>query len=187
MSQLTLAPMPRFREVSNVGAPLAGGKLYTAQPGTVAGPAQAFPKATYSDDSGTVANTNPIIMDASGRAGVWLSGAYSMALYDSNDVLIYSEPQVYSGISTSGSGTAISTTVIFGDATLATYNVSILAATDPAAPDVYEISKTDASANFVHITPATGTVLRQASFDLENQGESIRLKKYANLNDWMKG
>ena len=187
MSQLTLSPMPKFHEVSNVGAPLSGGKLYTAQPGTVAGPTQVFPKATYTDDSGTVPNTNPIILDASGRADVWLSGAYSMALYDANNVLIYSELQVYSGISTSGAGTAISTTVIFGDATLATYNVSILAANDPAAPDVYEISKTDASANFVHIVPATGTVLRLPTFDLENQGESIRLKKYANLNDWMKG
>ena len=187
MSQLTLSPMPKFREVSNVGAPLAGGKLYTAQPGTVAGPTQTFPKTTYSDNAGTVPNTNPVILDASGRADVWLSGAYSMALYDATNVLIWSEPQVYSNISTSGAGTALSSTVIFGDATLATFNVSLLAANDPAAPDVYEISKTDASANPVRITPATGTVLRLASIDLTGEGESIRLKKYVNLNDWMKG
>ena len=187
MSLTTLCPMPRFREFSNAGAPLAGGQLYTAQPGTVAGPAQSFPKATYTGPTEGVANTNPVVLDAAGRADVWLSGAYSMALYDSNNVLVWSESNVFSNQSSAGAGQAAATTFLFGDATLATDNITILAANDPSAPDIYEISKLDASANLVHITPATGTIAGLPSYDLVVQGEPVRLKKYVATNNWMKG
>ena len=33
-----------------------------------------FLKSTYTDSSGTVVNTNPVILDANGEADVWLSG-----------------------------------------------------------------------------------------------------------------
>ena len=187
MSNLTLAPMPKYREFSSAGAPLSGGKLYTAQPGTVAGPSQSYPKTTYADSVGGAANTNPIILDSAGRANVYLLGAYSMSLYDPLDVLIWSNENVYSNVSSGGAGVAASTAFVFGDATSATYNADILAANDTNAPDVYEISKLDASANPVRITPATGTVDGQAFIDLEVQKQSVRLKKYVPTNDWMRG
>lgn len=180
MSLTVLSPVPKSRETDNAGRPLAGGLLYTAQPGTVAGPGQSFPKSTYTDASGQTANTNPVIYDASGRADVWLSGSYAMALYDADGVLIYSEDNV-SGV---GSGTSGSTTQIFGDATLAAYNANILAANDPTAPSYYEIFKTDNSANPVTITPATGTVQGQVSIDLTTQGDGIRLVKSPDDNNW---
>jgi hypothetical protein len=187
MSSLTLAPMPVYREFSNAGTPLAGGKLYTAQPGTVAGPSQSFPKVTYSDNAGQNPNTDPVILDSAGRANIYLLGAYSMALYDALNVLIWSNLNVYSNVSGGGGGTAISTSFIYGDATTATYNASILAANDVDAPDVYEISKLDSSANPVRVTPITGTIDGMAYYDLENEKESVRFKKYTPTNNWMRG
>jgi hypothetical protein len=187
MPLTTLAPAPFFREFTNAGVPLVGGKLYTAQPGTTAGPDQSYPKNTYTDSGSAILNDNPVVLDSAGRAGVWLLGVYSMALYDANDVLIWSNDNVYSNVSSGGAGAAASTAFVFGDATSAAYNANILSANDPSAPDVYEISKLDASANPVTIAPATGTVLGAASFDLTSQGEHIRLVKYAATNDWMRG
>src|SRR5689334_1664017 len=135
MSLTALCTALTYREFTNTGAPLAGGKLYTAQPGTVAGPAQASPKATYTDGTGATPNANPVVLDAAGRADVWLLGAYSMALYDANGVLIKSKDQV------TGTGGGLDvTTYIYADATAGLYNANILAANDPAAPGIYEIS-----------------------------------------------
>lgn len=77
MSQYTLLPEPKIQFFGNNGLPLNGGYLYTYVTGT-----PGVQKATYSDYSGTTANTNPIILDAYGRASVWLStGAYLMQLW----------------------------------------------------------------------------------------------------------
>lgn len=63
------------------GDPLAGGKLYTYEAGTTT------LKTTYTDSTGSSANTNPIILDSAGRATVWLdTGSYKFVLDDSADV-----------------------------------------------------------------------------------------------------
>lgn len=60
----------------NAGAPAAGFKLYTYDSGTTT------PKATYTDQAGTIPNTNPITLDADGMCELWLgSGEYTLALY----------------------------------------------------------------------------------------------------------
>lgn len=65
------------------GDPLSGGKLYTYEAGTTT------PKGTYTDSSGSSANTNPIILDSAGRASIWLdTGTYKFILDDSSDVNI---------------------------------------------------------------------------------------------------
>jgi hypothetical protein len=46
----------------NNGVPLNGGLLYAYQAGS------STPLATYTDINGTVANSNPIVLDASGRS-----------------------------------------------------------------------------------------------------------------------
>jgi hypothetical protein len=59
----------------SAGDPLAGGCLFTYSAGTLT------PLATYTDSTGLVTNTNPVILDAAGRgtspsggsADVWLS------------------------------------------------------------------------------------------------------------------
>ena len=61
-----LSPSPKQQFFTAGGVPLVGGKLYTYAAGT------STPLATYQDSSGTVSNTNPIILDSRGEANVWL-------------------------------------------------------------------------------------------------------------------
>ena len=59
---------------TNTGAVLTGGKLYTYAAGTT------VPRITYTSSAGTVANPNPIILDAAGRVPggeIWLLNSYS--------------------------------------------------------------------------------------------------------------
>ena len=68
------------------GAPLAGGLLYTYNAGTTT------PVSTYTSRSGAAYNTNPIVLDASGRtpSEIWLEGGvlYKFVLKDSTFVQI---------------------------------------------------------------------------------------------------
>jgi hypothetical protein len=177
-------PMIRFYDTYPTGAPLVGGKLYTSQPGTVAGPGQSFPKATYTDSSGTVPNANPVILDGSGKATVWLSGNYSMVVYDATGILIESQNNV--GGSGGGSGAGGGDNVSFNDASLATVNVAIPSANDLAAVSVL-VFKTDNSGNPAVITPVTGTILGQPTYNLTSQNEWVRLIPQAAGNDWKRG
>jgi hypothetical protein len=73
---------------TNTGAVLTGGKLYTYAAGTTT------PQTAYTTGAGTVAWTNPIVLDAAGRVSgsgeIWLTDGitYKFVLKDSNDVLI---------------------------------------------------------------------------------------------------
>jgi hypothetical protein len=53
----------------NNGAPLAGGLLYTYAAGTTT------PQATYTTSAGSIANSNPIVLDSAGRTAneIWLT------------------------------------------------------------------------------------------------------------------
>lgn len=78
-----ICPYVFFQLLDDNGEPLSGGKLYTYEAGT------STPKATYTSSDESAANANPIILDSSGRADVWLeSGAYKFVIDDSNDVLV---------------------------------------------------------------------------------------------------
>jgi hypothetical protein len=82
-----------FQFFSNEGLPLAGGKLQTFQAGSTT------PLATYTDSSGLIANTNPIILGTSGRPPetIWLSDGffYKFVLSDANDVVIQTYDNLY--------------------------------------------------------------------------------------------
>jgi hypothetical protein len=53
--------------MDNNGALLAGGKVYTYQAGTTT------PLATYTDNTGGTPNTNPLVLDSSGRGDLWFA------------------------------------------------------------------------------------------------------------------
>lgn len=73
------------------GNPLSGGRLYTYDAGGTT------PKATYSDAAGSVLNANPVVLDAAGRATVFLDGTtYRFDLKTAGDVLVRSTDNVQS-------------------------------------------------------------------------------------------
>lgn len=89
-----LSPSPKQQFFTAGGVPLVGGKLYTYAAGT------STPLATYQDSSGTVSNTNPVILDSRGEANVWLSpsDAYKFVLEDANNSLIWTVDNINIGI-----------------------------------------------------------------------------------------
>jgi hypothetical protein len=81
---VTLTPSPKMQFFTAAGIPLVGGKLYTYASGTT------VPLATYTDDTGNTANTNPVILDSRGEASVWIGPSkYTFVLEDANDNLIW--------------------------------------------------------------------------------------------------
>jgi hypothetical protein len=97
---VSLCPPVRFQGFyPGTGNPLSGGYLYSVQPGTAAPAWQgsiAYPMATYTDSTGLVPNTNPIILDGNGQADVWLSGYTKLVLYDMNGNLVWTRDNVSS-------------------------------------------------------------------------------------------
>jgi hypothetical protein len=86
----SLAPFIKQQFLDSNGNPLAGGKLYTYQSATTT------PQSTYTDYTGGTPNSNPVILDSSGRASVWLDVglSYKFVLKDSSDNTIYTEDGV---------------------------------------------------------------------------------------------
>lgn len=84
---------PRFAAVDSFGNPLVGGRLYTYANNTTT------PQTTYQDAAGTIANTNPIILDSRGEAVIFLSEGvvYTWVLKDANDALIWSQSDIAGG------------------------------------------------------------------------------------------
>lgn len=76
----------RQRFFDSDGLPLAGGLLYSYVAGT------STPQGTYSNSTGT-ANTNPVVLDASGYADIWLDPtlSYKFVLKDSSGNLQWTE------------------------------------------------------------------------------------------------
>jgi hypothetical protein len=81
----SLSPSPKLQFFGTNGLPLVGGKLYTYAAGTTT------PIATYTDHTAANLNTNPVILDSAGQAGVWLTDTitYKYTLTDANDVLLF--------------------------------------------------------------------------------------------------
>ena len=88
MASLTPTPKQQFFDAN--GNPLVAGKVYTYAGGTTT------PIATYTDQTGVTANTNPIILDSRGMANIWLQPtiAYKFLITDSTDVTQYTTDNI---------------------------------------------------------------------------------------------
>lgn len=75
------------------GVPLAGGLIYTYQAGS------STPLVTYTTNGGTIANANPIVLDAAGRVPqeIWLltGFSYKFVLQNADAVLIQTLDNIY--------------------------------------------------------------------------------------------
>ena len=81
---LILQP-PEFQAVDADGHPYAGGTVHTYIPGT------DTDKPTWTNHEGTSLNTQPIVLDAAGRALILGSGEYRFVLRDADGNLIYDQ------------------------------------------------------------------------------------------------
>lgn len=79
-----VSPMGQLRPVfaDKNGKRLSGGKVFTYEPGTLT------PKATYTDALGTIPNPNPINLDKSGEADIYLTGDCRVRVFDKHGVMI---------------------------------------------------------------------------------------------------
>lgn len=66
-----LMPSPRFKLLDQNGQPAAGGCLFFYTAGT------SSPLSTYADSNGSTLNSNPVILDSTGEAWIYLMNATS--------------------------------------------------------------------------------------------------------------
>ena len=94
-----------FQFFTTTGLPLNGGYLYTYQAGSTT------PLTTYTDNAGTISNTNPIQLGTDGRppAEIWLTYGfnYKFVLADSTNAVIQTYDNLYGIIGTSPSVSAV--------------------------------------------------------------------------------
>lgn len=92
LAQMTPMVNPEFQFFDNNGLPLSSGFVYTYLAGTTT------PATTYSNAAGSVTNTNPIRLDASGRCSIWLGGlTYKIIVQNSAGVTIYTQDSIPGG------------------------------------------------------------------------------------------
>lgn len=84
-----VSPVPKAQFLDNNGFVLAGGLVYTYQAGTTT------PLVTYTDGISGIANTNPVVLDSSGRADIWLGPTlYKIVLKTSAGTTIWTEDNI---------------------------------------------------------------------------------------------
>lgn len=152
----------------SAGLVLAGGKLYSYAAGGT-----STLQATYTDSTGLVANTNPVILDSAGRANVWLGAAsYRFDLYNASAVLVWSVDNV--------TGSALST-ITTASANMVYAGPSLGAAAAPTfrtlvAADIPDISATYAKIDLSNLgtTNLNATLLAQTGVDLGSAAKAFR-------------
>jgi hypothetical protein len=96
----TLLPNGKQQFISENGEPYANGKVYFYIPATT-----VF-KDTYQNSQQTILNTNPVVLDAAGRAVIYGEGVYRQILVDADDVQIWDQltgsetTTLYAGVAT---------------------------------------------------------------------------------------
>lgn len=83
MAGALILPPPQTQFIDADGHPYAGGTVESYVPGT------STPKDTWKDVGQTALNTNPVILDAAGRAIIWGTGEYRFIVRDVTGQLIY--------------------------------------------------------------------------------------------------
>jgi len=100
----SILPPAKTTFLDNNGKPLTSGKVYFYVPSTTT------PKTTWQNSNETTANTNPVILDAAGRAIIYGDGTYRQIVKDRYDNVIWDQVT-----SSTGSGSSASTATGDGD------------------------------------------------------------------------
>ena len=145
----------------NNGVPLAGGLLYTYSAGT------STPQTTYTTSAGSIANSNPIVLDSAGRVAteIWLTNAqaYKFILQNASAVQVWSFDNIL-GINDITTATATNLTVsgnFIANGTVSGTGFTNFFSTPPAIGGT-----TPANGTFTNLTATvTATVPTTAQFD----------------------
>lgn len=178
MPTVVIATPPYLYFSDNNGNPLSGGKIETYLAGTTT------PQATYTDASGTVANTNPVVCDSSGRAVIFLdnSVSYKYIVKDSLGTIIRTvdniTPFTASGSIASGSVTNAML------ANMAANTVKVRAASTSGVPSDLSIGASQlvgrgSTGDMAAIT--LGTNLSMSGTTLNAAGGGVVQRKYAQI------
>lgn len=170
-------------DASGVGA---GWQLFFYETGTETA------KDTYSEETLTTANSNPVVADSSGRFGdIFLAAdEYRVILKDADDTEIWDADPVQGAVGTSGavlSKTAAYTVtisdltkIIACDASSGAFTVTLLAAADAGDGAEITIKKTDSSVNAVTVDgDSSETIDGQTTYVLNRRYDAISLRSDA--------
>ena len=119
---------PRVYFVDGSGNPCVGCQLFSYSAGTTT------PQPTYTDASGTTQNTNPVILDSTGSATVWMGSlSYKFALLDTFGTTLWTVDQVTAPLSpAAGSFLPISGGTLTGSLTAPFYQFTVNANACPS-------------------------------------------------------
>ncbi len=115
-----LFPMPKFQPLDNNGVIIPGGTVCVYAAGGTT------PMDSYTTSAGNVANTNPVILDASGRANIWLKNTAKLVLSQPGTGC----PSSGATIWTVDGITALTNTPTFSTVVATTYNSTATGATN---------------------------------------------------------
>jgi hypothetical protein len=105
----------------NSGQPLGAGKVYTYAAGTMT------PVSLYTASDKTSSATNPLILDANGKAQVWADGRYKFVVKTAADVTLYTLDNLLYGFD--------DTTVLLGGTSTGSANAQVVSV--PATVESY--------------------------------------------------
>lgn len=161
-------PTLTFAPLGTGGLAVPGGRLYTYIAGGTT------PQNTFTDETGVSANTNPVVLDSTGNANVWLTpgASYRFDLYDSNGVLLRTVDNVPGG--TLAGQSSVTANYVFAGPTSG-------AAAAPAfralvAADIPSISATYATKELDNLgtTNLNAALLAQTGVDLGSSAKAFR-------------
>jgi len=170
----TIAPYGIYHAFDDNGDPLSGGLLYTYEAGTLT------PKATYTDAGGLTPNSNPVVLDVSGQANVWLGdGGYKFVLKDSLGNTIFTTDNIGGSADTAFGGqvnlittnTNI-TNVYQNSANIVTGTVTLSLLSAATAGEGFYFTVKNQGSNTVTIDPDASELIDGASTKSIGAGQS---------------
>lgn len=178
----------------NNGDPLGGGKVYTYSAGTTT-PVSLF---TASDKSSSA--TNPIVLDAYGRAQVWADGRYKFVVKTSADVTLYTldnllygfddSQLLWGGLSTGSANAQTVSTIATTTAYSNGLRLSFIAGYTNTGATTVKINSLS-TVNIVKGPAATtlqaGDIVAGQLVNCTYYGGSFRLEDYPTLGDISQG
>ena len=138
MPNATITPTPYQTALDGNGNPLSGALIYTYAAGTTT------PATTYTDSTGSVANTNPIVADSAGRWVAYLEPgqSYKFVVKTSAGVTVNTQDNVLGTYATNASTVTVTGVT---DQTLNVYDIVCLRVTTPGTPGRWVLASNGAA------------------------------------------